>query len=64
VDIADLGYLDGGSERDVRVILSLLISPADDRTYQIKALSKMQLPFWLTPVLLISCVSIPYELSK
>ncbi|KLO18081.1 GINS complex, Psf3 component [Schizopora paradoxa] len=36
VDIPDLGYLDGGSEKDI------------------KASSKSQLPFWLTPVLLLS----------
>ncbi|EJD01215.1 GINS complex, Psf3 component [Fomitiporia mediterranea MF3/22] len=36
VDVPDLGYLDGGSDRDI------------------KALSKLQLPFWLTPMLLYS----------
>ncbi|KAL5530198.1 PSF3 [Sanghuangporus sanghuang] len=35
-DVPDLGYLDGGSDRDI------------------KALSKLQLPFWLTPMLLMS----------
>ncbi|TDL29469.1 GINS complex, Psf3 component, partial [Rickenella mellea] len=36
IDIPDLGYLDGGAERDI------------------KALSKLQLPFWLVPMLLHS----------
>ncbi|KAL5476509.1 PSF3_1 [Sanghuangporus weigelae] len=35
-DVPDLGYLDGGSDRDI------------------KASSKLQLPFWLTPMLLMS----------
>ncbi|KAH8118327.1 GINS complex, Psf3 component [Phellopilus nigrolimitatus] len=35
-DIPELGYLDGGAERDI------------------KALSKLQLPFWLAPMLLYS----------
>ncbi|THH03588.1 hypothetical protein EW145_g6162 [Phellinidium pouzarii] len=36
IDIPDLGYLDGGADRDI------------------KALSKLQLPFWLAPMLLYS----------
>ncbi|PAV20945.1 GINS Psf3 component [Pyrrhoderma noxium] len=39
VDIPDLGYLDGGAEKDI------------------KALSKMQLPFWLAHMLLYSDVA-------
>ena len=54
-DVPDLGYLDGGSDRDVRTSALIQIPLSD--IVQIKALSKVQLPFWLTPMLLMSFVT-------
>lgn len=56
MDVVDLGYLDGGTETDV-------IRPCNNTSMrllnvilQIKAGTKVQLPYWIAAILLIGYV--------
>ena len=63
IDVPDLGHLDGGAQQDVSqcVVSNVLNDWSYNVLDQINTGNRIQLPFWLVPLLLYSYVANGYS---